>query len=303
MSVALLLFPDFLLIVGGALLKRVNGFGAPFWSGVERLVYFVLFPALLFRSLAHAPLTPGEAGRFVAVGLAFTLAGMVLSALARPLFGLQQTTFAACFQCGFRFNTYIALAAASRIAGDGGLALISLLVGVLVPVVNLAAVGMLARGHHGHIALALARNPLVIACVAGFGWQLAGWPLPGVAAHILELLSGAALPLGLLAVGAGLTFTRGTLPLPALLWWNGVKLVALPGIAYALAQFAGLSPLERQIAVLLAAVPTAPSAYILAMQMGGRGAPVAMLISSGTLLAAVTLPVWIALVGSMPPSS
>ena len=47
MSAALLLLPDFLLIVGGALLKRVRGFEAPFWAGLERLVYFVLFPALL----------------------------------------------------------------------------------------------------------------------------------------------------------------------------------------------------------------------------------------------------------------
>jgi predicted permease len=46
----------------------------------------------------------------------------------------------------------------------------------------------------------------------------------------------------------------------------------------------------------MAAVPTAPSAYILATQMTGHGAPVALLISTGTLLAAVTLPLWIALV-------
>jgi predicted permease len=86
------------------------------------------------------------------------------------------------------------------------------------------------------------------------------------------------------------------LPLPALAWWNGVKLVALPAIALALASLAGLSPFERQIAVLLAAVPTAPSAYILAMQMNGVGAPVALLISSGTLLAAVTLPFWLGVI-------
>ena len=300
MTVALLLLPDFLLIVGGALLKRVEGFGAPFWSGVERLVYFVLFPALLFRSLVHAPLSLYEAGRLVAVGLAFTLAGMLLSALARPLFRLQPATFAACFQCGFRFNTYIALAAASRIGGEAGIATISLLVGVLVPVVNFAAVGMLARGHRGQIALELAKNPLVLSCVAGLAWHLAGWPLPDVAAHLLELLGSAALPLGLLAVGAGLTLARGTLPLPALAWWTGVKLIALPAIAFAGGHLAGLSPSERQMAVVLAAVPTAPSAYILAMQMGGHGAPVAILISAGTLLAALTLPLWIALVGAIP---
>jgi malonate transporter len=293
-SAALLLLPDFLLIVGGALLKRVRGFDAPVWSGIERLVYFVLFPALLFRSLAQSPLALGEASRMVAVALAFTFSGMALSALARPLFRLEPTTFASCFQCGFRFNTYIALAAASRIGGEAGIAAISLLIGVLVPVVNFAAVAMLARGGRGRIALELARNPLVIACLLGFAWQLGGLPLPATVKRILDLLGSAALPLGLLAVGAGLKLTRATLPLPALAWWNGVKLIALPAVAYALAHAVGLSPLERQIAVAMAAVPTATSAYILAAQMGGQGAPVALVISSGTVLAAVTLPLWLA---------
>jgi hypothetical protein len=295
-SVALLLLPDFLLIVGGALLRRTRGFEAAFWSGIERLVYFVLFPALLFRSLALSPLALADAARLAGVGLAFTLAGMMLSALAAPLFRLPAPTFAACFQCGFRFNTYIALAVASRLAGADGVAAISVLIGVLVPVVNLAAVGMLARGRGGRVALELARNPLVLACLAGIAWKTAGWPVPAIPSRILELLASAALPLGLLAVGAGLVLTRGTLPLPALVWWNGVKLVALPAIALVLANAVGLTGPERQVAVVMAAVPTATSAYILATQMNGVGAPVALLISSGTLLAAVTLPIWVALV-------
>lgn len=296
MSVALLLLPDFLLIACGALLRRFRTFDAALWTGVERLVYFVLFPALLFRSLATSPSALSDAGRLVAVGVVFSVAGMLLSLLARPLLRLPQPVFAACFQCAFRFNTYVALAVAGRLAGERGLALISLLIGVLVPLVNLAAVGMLARGRGGRIALELARNPLVVACAAGILWRHLGWPLPIVAARLLELLAGAAVPLGLLAVGAGLTLARQTLPFPALAWWHGVKLVALPAIAFALAWLVGLSPVERQIAVVMAAVPTATSAYILAMQMNGHGAPVALLISSGTLLAALTLPLWIALV-------
>ncbi|MEP7183225.1 MAG: AEC family transporter [Betaproteobacteria bacterium] len=293
MSAALLLLPDFLLIAGGALLRRTRGFDDAFWRGVERLVYFVLFPALLFRSLATSPLAPSDAVRLVGVGVGFTVAGMLLSALARPLFRLPAPTFAACFQCGFRFNTYVALAVAGRLGGEQGLAAISVLVGVLVPLVNVAAVGVLARGRVG---VQLTRNPLVIACVAGIAWKLAGVPLPGLVARVLELLASAALPLGLLAVGAGLKVSRGTLPWPALAWWHGVKLVAMPAVALLLANAAGLSMLERQVAVTMAAVPTATSAYILATQMNGVGAPVALLISSGTLLAAVTLPLWISVV-------
>jgi len=295
MSAALLLLPDFLLIALGALLARSRGFGAAFWPGLERLVYYVLFPALLFRSLAASPLAIGEASRLVAVGVAFTLSGIGLSALAAPLFRLPPPTFAACFQCAFRFNTYVALAAASRVAGPAGLAAISLLIGVLIPVVNVAAVAMLARSGKARVLPALVRNPLVLACIGGIAWNGLRWPVPGLAAHILELLAAAALPLGLLAVGAGLRFTRGTLPLPPLLWWQAVKLGILPALALGLSHALGLAAGERQVAVIMAAVPPATSAYILAVQMNAPGAPVALLISSGTLIAALTLPLWLSL--------
>lgn len=296
-AAALLLLPDFLLIALGAAMKRVRAFDPPFWRGLERFVYFVLFPALLFRSLATATMSFGDASRLVVVGVLFTVAGMALSALAKPLLQLPQPTFAACFQCAFRFNTYIALAAASRLGGTAAVAAISLLIGVLVPLVNIAAIAALAPKRGKGVWLAIARNPLVVACVAGLGWNALAIPLPGVVAKVLEHLAGAALPLGLVAAGAGLEFVAGTLPPRAIAWWHLIKLGALPALAYVLAPLFGLSLVERQVAVLLAAVPTAPSSYILAMQMNGTGAPVALLISTGTLLAIVTLPLWLALVG------
>ena len=295
MNAALLLLPDFLLIALGVALSRSRQFDDGFWAGVERLVYFVLFPALLFRSLAGSPRGFADAGSLALVAFGFTVAGMLLSALAHPLFRLPHPTFAACFQCGFRFNTYVALAAAARIGGADGVATMSLLVGMLVPFVNVVAVAALARGQGFGIVAAIARNPLVIACVLGIGWNVAGAPIPAIAGRILELLAAAALPLGLLAVGAGLRSSRSTLSPPALAWWIAVKLIAVPAVAFALARALGLSPMERQIAVALAAVSTAPSAYILAVQMNANGAAVALLISSGTLIAAVTLPLWIAL--------
>ena len=295
MTSALLLLPDFLLIALGIALARSRQFDTAFWPGIERLVYFVLFPALLFRSLATSPRGFADAGSLALAGIGFTVTGMLLSALAHPLFRLPQPTFAACFQCAFRFNTYIALAAAARIAGADGVATMSLLVGLLVPLVNVVAVAMLARGQGLRVIVAILRNPLVIACIAGIGWNVIAAPMPALASRILELLAAAALPLGLLAVGAGLRLSSATLPLPALAWWIVVKLVAVPAVALVLARTLGLTPLERQIAVALAAVSTAPSAFILAVQMKADGAAAALLISSGTLIAAFTLPLWIAL--------
>ena len=233
---ASLLLPDFLLIALGAGLRRVRVFDAPFWRGLERLVYFILFPALLFRALATSTMPLGGASRLVAVGLLFTGAGIALSWLGRPLLRLPKPTFAACFQCAFRFNTYIALAAASSLGGAQGVAAISLLVGVLVPLVNIAAVAMLAERRDGFgIGLAVIRNPLVIACACGLAVNAAGIPLPALVTRILELLSGAALPLGLIAAGAGLAFVAGTLPLRAIAGWHAIKLALRPAIALGLA--------------------------------------------------------------------
>ena len=295
MTAALLLLPDFVLIAFGALLRRTRQFDARFWAGVERLVYLVLFPSLLFRSLATSTASPSEAWRLIAVGVLVTLSGMVLSALGKPLLRLEPDSFASCFQCAFRFNTYVALAAAARIGGPQAVALISLLIGILVPIVNVAAVAMLAHRSDGRLIFALARNPLVIACVLGIAWNLAGLPLLAPVDRVLELLATAALPLGLLAVGAGLAFERGTLPWTAVAWFNGIKLAALPAIAWLASRAIGLDPLGQQVAITMAAVPTATSAYILAVQMKARGAPVALLISTGTLMAALTLPLWLSL--------
>jgi predicted permease len=296
MPVALILVPDFVLIALGAALRRWPALTAPFWSGLERLIYVVLFPALLVRSLANAPLGSAGAATLTAVAVAATLAGIALAALAGPLFRLPPPTFGASFQCAFRFNTYVVLAVAARMGGDAALALAALLVGVLVPIVNVAAVAALARGRALHVGRELARNPLLIACIAGLAANALSLRLPEWLDGVVAALGAAALPLGLIAVGAALSLARGNLPIAALAWFHAIKLVAMPALAFGLARALHLPPRETAVAVLMTAVPTAPSAYILASQMHGDGRAAAWLISTGTLAAAVTLPLWLSLV-------
>ena len=77
-------------------------------------------------------------------------------------------------------------------------------------------------------------------------------------------------------------------------YWTGLKLVVLPACALAAGRAFGLPGPLLQIALVMAAVPTAPSAYVLATQMSGRGGPVALLVTTGTLAAVLTLPLWLA---------
>ena len=292
MSVALLLLPDFALIFLGALLKRYARFEIAFWSGLERMVYFVLFPALLFNTTASARFDFSATTGLLTASLAALAVGIALGFLARPLFAPDPVLFASGVQCAFRFNSYIGLALAGRLAGNEGIALMAILIGIGVPIANAAAVYALARHQNARVAAEMMRNPLIVATVGGLACNLAGIVLPDFLAATLTRLGSASIALGLIAVGAGLQLKGAIAERPTLAWWLAVKLIATPLVAYSIARALELPPLQRQIAVVFAALPTASSAYILAVRMGGNGPIVAFLISAGTVLSVVTLPGW-----------
>lgn len=294
MQTALLILPNFVLILVGLALARGFDYGRGFWEGLEKLVYFVLFPALLLRSLAVSTLDLASVGKVVACGWALMILGMALGWLAKPLFRVEARVAASCFQCAFRFNTYIGLAVAGSVFGAPGVATGALLFGTLIPLANLGAVGMLAAHARTNLWAELARNPLVVSTLAGFAWNLAGLGMPGFLDQTLHLLGSSALPAGLLAVGAALRIERGQASTAAHAWWLGVKLAALPAAAFACVKILGLSGVEAGVLLLWAALPTASSAYILAVRMGGDGPSVATQITVGTLLSMATLPLWVA---------
>jgi len=294
MHTAVLVFPDFLLLALGVLLRHRLRFDGVFFAEVERLVYYVLFPALLFQAILARPIDLSAAAGLVQAEMALLGAGALLGWLALWVLKPDPVRFASTVQCAFRFNSYLALALAHNLAGVEGAAVMALLIGFGVPVANLLAVLALARHGSGGLWRSLLRNPLLVTTAVALAANLAGLRLPGPVDTVLARLGAAALALGLICVGAGLTFhaVRGAERL--LGWMMAVKLLALPGVALlvgAVPAF-GLSPLERQMLLLFAALPTASSAYVLAARMGGDGRLVAALISLGTIASLVTLPIW-----------
>ena len=295
MTAALLILPNFALIVVGLVLARGFAYGRDFWAGLEKLVYYVLFPALLFRSLAVAKIDLAQAGALILAACAFTTAGFGLSLLARPLFRLDPMMAAATSQCAYRFNTYIGLAVAGSLFGTAGVAFTALLLGVLILLVNFFAVAVLARHSDRGFAREMATHPLLLSSLAGFAWNLAALPLPAFADQTLALLATAALPAGLLSVGAAMRWEPGAGSFGAHAWWLATKLVVLPAMALALTRFAAFGAMEARLLVLCAALPTATSAYILAVRMTGDGRAVALQVSAGTLLSMATIPTWMAI--------
>jgi predicted permease len=165
----------------------------------------------------------------------------------------------------------------------------------MVPLVNVAAVWALARHAKSGMAQELVRNPLIIATLAGIAWNASGAPLPGIAADTLTLLAQAALPLGLIAVGASIRSGGAEKHAGLTAYLTALKLLALPVCAWLIASMLGVSGLYREAAVVFAALPAAPTSYILASRMGGDGPLVARILTVQIVLAAATLPMWLAL--------
>jgi len=295
MSVALLVLPDFLLVALGWILCHRLGFGRDFFAGCERLTYFVLFPALLITSIMRTPISLGSAALILQATVLLMVGGIILSWLARWILRPEPKDMASAAQCGFRFNTYIGLALSSSLAGAAGQTVMALIVGFAVPLANLAAVYGLARSSGSNVLGELVRNPLVVSTVVALLANLAGLQLPGPLDVVMTRLGAASLALGIICVGAALSWEGGKDHGPLLGWMIGVKLIAVPAIALAVATLLDLPPVEKQMLVLFGALPCASAAYVLAMRMGGNGRMVAVLISLGTLVSAVTIPVWLAL--------
>ena len=296
MSSALLLVPDFSLILIGWLLVRYTSFDRAFWSGVERLVYFVLFPALLLQSTNSAKFDFSSTSAMLGLALLTTAFGMVGGYAVKWVLRPEPLDFASGLQTAFRFNSYIGLALAARLGGSEGLAMMAVIVGCTVPLCNVAAVWALARHGETRLWRELARNPLILATAGGLLTNLIGLHPPDVVAMTLNRLGSASTALGLMTVGAGLQMSGATGAMGPVAWWSGVKLLAMPCFAWAVGRMLPLTGLQSQIVVLFASLPTASSAYILAVRMGGNGPMVAATISVMTVLAIVTTPFWLSLV-------
>jgi len=203
-SVAQTIIPIFLLILLGASMRRWFGLSLEFWPQLDRLIYYVFFPALLFNTLAHFQIDFGAATPMLIVATLIMCAGMAIGYVAKYFLHAPSRVYSATFQTSFRFNSYVGLAIAGGLHGHEGLAAIGLLMGFMVPFANVAAVLMLARHSESHWLKEILLNPLIIATAGGIAFSLAGISLPSMFNTTLGLLSQASLPLGLVAVGAGL---------------------------------------------------------------------------------------------------
>lgn len=300
MNYAQLLFPDFSLILLGYVLCRFTPLNRPIWQSAEALVYYLLFPVLLFHSIVKSPLDLAATSSLIAAGVCAALIGIALAYSVPWWPGLrgkvQSRDHAGAAQIAFRFNSFIGLALADRLAGAQGLFFLSVLIGFCVPIFNIAAVWPMARESRQSFAGQLVRNPLIVATVLGLGANLLGFRMPEWLEPPVSRIGAASIALGLMSAGAGMQLGLLTHAKRLSVAVLAIRHLIQPLVALAAILVFGLQGDQALILLLFAALPTASSCYVLAARMGYNGPYVAGLVTLSTLLGIVSLPYALSLV-------
>lgn len=292
------ILPIFLIVLLGAALRRARFIDQSVWLGLETVGFYVLFPALLFLTLAKADYSNLELGTVAIVALsaiaAMTALLLALHPLARAR-GLSDARYTSVFQTASRWNAFIALAIAEKISGPSGLALVALVMALIVIPLNLVNVMVLVWYGTGGRSMSsfvrkLAGNPLILSCVAGIIVNAMPFGIYEPLQQSIELIARSALGLGLVMVGAGLRISDALKPGPAVLVPTALKLIVFPVIMIGLALGFGLGGETLVILALCAAVPTAMNGYLLARQMGGDAALYAAVATFQTVASFLTIP-------------
>jgi len=295
------LAPIFLVIALGIGARRWPVSSDAFWGSAERLTYFVLFPALLVERLSSNPIPTAGVAPVIAALIGPVLVLSALLPLAKSLLRMSGADFATFLMASIRFNTYAGLAASVALFGAEGLAVFAILLAIYIPTVNV--ISCLALGRWAapaaatprYLALAIVTNPLVLACALGIALNLAGLSLPAAVAGTLDIMGKAALGLGLLCVGASLRWRSFVESRWQIAGAAFLKLVGLPILVGLACHLFGVGGVERAVAVLFAALPASPAAYVLARQMGGNAEMMAGIITATTPLAMIAIPAALAL--------
>lgn len=302
MDLTLLIAPIFLIILLGTLLKWVLIKDEEVWHQVNKLTYWVLFPALLFNKTALIDFGEYPVFDYSASMMLGYLAALILAYVLCKLYGMGPQSLSSVVQGSARHNSFLALAVISQLFGEQGETIGALAVAVMVTFSNIITIiymtAILSHRRSGYSVLIseVIRNPFIVAIAFGLLFNFTGWAQFTVVIDFTSYVGEAALPFALLCVGAGLRFYGAANYIYPTIIACMSKMIILPIITFAVARYFELSPMMTTSAVIFASVPTSSTSYALAKYMGGDAPLMAVIISVQMMLAVIVMPLAIILV-------
>ena len=298
------IIPIFVVIVLGIQLRRMNYLPPAMLGPLNKLVFYLAIPAMIFRKIAGASFQDHFqpvilTGTLVPVVTVFALALWTVS-----LRRVSKNVSGTFIQSSYHGNLgYIGLAVCFYFLGDEGLTRASILAGFLMLLQNLLSVIALQTAsasqafHQTRFVIKkVLFNPVIISAGAGILFSLFGLPLPVIVTRSLDIVSGMALPLALLVIGASLSFSLIRDHFSLALWTGGLKLILLPLLGLLLFKALGLEPAAFAPGLILLAAPTATVTYVMAGEMGGSPDLASAAVALSTILSALSYLLWLSLI-------
>jgi malonate transporter len=296
--------PLFILILLGYCLTRLGKWPASISEGMNRFVFNVALPCMLFRVMSTFSQSPPVDARLL---LAFfgscLLVFIVGRLLATRLFNLDGVA-ASVFALGgiFSNNVMLGIPVATVLLGPEALppvALVlvfnSLILWTLLTVsVEWAKQGSFSLEGLWRTLLGVL-NPLIIGILSGTAWSFLQRPLPLLAAEPLKMLASLAAPLSLVTLGMSLAHYRVRDGLKESYTICLLKLVLQPMTVWAIAWLTDLPPLESKVVVLLGSMAVGVNVYLMSQKFNVITGPAAASMLFSTVFAAVTTPIWMML--------
>ena len=309
LEIFLLISPVFILIILGNLLRRIGVPELSFWHASDKLIYWVLIPALLFHHVSQITLSSTMLANYAVVILSGLFVVTTLSFIAGKLFGYTPQIWTSLMQGAARHNAFIALAIAGSLFGNKGLALGAIFMVILIPIINIVIVSVMAstlnqeegnnsRSSTFDVLFELIKNPFILAIAAGLVISFVDAERIIIIHDATGLLGSAALPIMLLSIGANIKIREISLAITPIIIANVLKLLIFPIVVFFVAKSVNLSLFETTVAVIFAAVPTAASSYSLAKQFGGETQLMTSIITIQVALSFITIPIILAFIAT-----
>ena len=304
-EIFLVISPVFILIILGNLLRRIGVPDLSFWHVSDKLIYWVLIPALLFHHVSQITLSSTMLANYAVVILSGLFVVTTLSFIAGKLFGYTPQIWTSLMQGAARHNAFIALAIAGSLFGNKGLALGAIFMVILIPIINIVIVSAMTStlnqevGNNSRpsifdVLFELIKNPFILAIATGLVISFVGAERIIIIHETTGLLGSAALPIMLLSIGANIKIREISSAITPIIIASVLKLLVFPIVVFFVAKSMNLSLFETTIAVIFAAVPTAASSYSLAKQFGAETQLMTSIITIQVTLSFITIPIILA---------
>lgn len=293
------IFPVFSLIIAGCMLKRCELTNDAFLKTSDKLIYYIFFPAMLFWKIGGSSMATAESWDLCKAALCAIVVLYALSAIGIKVFGVSGYQAGTFSQSCYRFNTYVGMAIVLNAVGEEGVRHFGILVGMVIPVVNVFAVSTLiwfsqmrfSRAEkYRFTAKAVVSNPLIVACIAGIFYSKCIGRFPTFIHNTFELSAFVTLPLALLSIGAALRLKNMGRYLKPSLIAAMYKLLLLPAAGFFFLKAFGVTGIQFKTGMIFFALPTSTAVYVLSSQLGSDTDLASATIVLSTMFSFLSLP-------------